>query len=289
LGDERIDAVVCVQQWPNNYVLVKQALLAGKSVISEKPMMGRLDEAEELAAIAREKGLSYTVGFMKRYDLGVELAQGLIGRLLVSDEIGPLRTVDVLCNGGDWLHNIEAHVTVKEQVQLPPLRPTYPDSCQTEKQRAAYGYLLNIFSHNINLCHYLLGSELNPRHVQFVGGKAMTADLRSGEVLVTMRGAETASPEWDEVTTLTFGGGKVIVKTPTPMHRQLSAEVRLLRHGKDGFSTTEYHVPAGWAFYRQAAGFIKALKGEEELHSSLEACVYTVRIMEKMIEIAEVL
>src|SRR5262245_16558196 len=48
LADPAIDGVACIQQWPNNYQLVRQALTAGKSVITEKPMVGRLDEAEEL-------------------------------------------------------------------------------------------------------------------------------------------------------------------------------------------------------------------------------------------------
>jgi predicted dehydrogenase len=56
LDDQEIDAVVCVQQWANNYPLVKQILSAGKSVITEKPMVGRVDEAEELTALARQKG-----------------------------------------------------------------------------------------------------------------------------------------------------------------------------------------------------------------------------------------
>ena len=47
LADPRVEAVACVQQWANNYPLVKQALAAGKSVITEKPMVGRLDEAHE--------------------------------------------------------------------------------------------------------------------------------------------------------------------------------------------------------------------------------------------------
>jgi predicted dehydrogenase len=47
LDDAVVDADNCIQQWPNNYTLVKQILAAGKSVLTEKPMVGRLNEAEE--------------------------------------------------------------------------------------------------------------------------------------------------------------------------------------------------------------------------------------------------
>ena len=75
LADPEVDGVTCIQQWPNNFQLVHQTLSAGKSVITEKPMVGRLDEAEELTALAKKNGVHYAVGFMKRYDTGVELAK----------------------------------------------------------------------------------------------------------------------------------------------------------------------------------------------------------------------
>lgn len=68
-------------------------------------MVGRLDEAQELMALAREKGLLYAVGFMKRYDTGVELARQLLNEVRASDELGPLLSVDAQCDGGDWLQN----------------------------------------------------------------------------------------------------------------------------------------------------------------------------------------
>ena len=40
LADPAVDGVACIQQWPNNYPLVKMILESGKSVITEKPMVG---------------------------------------------------------------------------------------------------------------------------------------------------------------------------------------------------------------------------------------------------------
>ncbi|MGI8915174.1 MAG: Gfo/Idh/MocA family protein, partial [Chloroflexota bacterium] len=173
LADSRVTGVVCVQQWPNNYPLVKHILLAGKSVLTEKPMVGRLEEAEELVALAAERGVLYAVGFMKRYDPGVELAKRLMDQALVSEELGPLRSVDAWCNGGDWRQNVGAPIRAPSSTPLPSLVPTYPEACRTPQQREAYGYLLNIFSHNVNLCHHLLGTELEPRAAAFHGSTAM--------------------------------------------------------------------------------------------------------------------
>lgn len=289
LSDLAIDAVICIQQWPNNYALVKQILSAGKSVMTEKPMVGRSDEAEELAALAKQQGVLYSVGFMKRYDTGVELAKQLFKQFQESGELGQLLAIDAMCDGGNWLQNVEAPVRVDDSTPLPPLRPTYPDACQSEKQRAAYGYLVNIFAHNINLCHYFVEAEMEVRAAQFLGDKSMNALLRSGNVPVTVRGANSGSYTWREYTTFAFERGEMVVATPVPMNRQQSASVFVTRKGPHGDETTTYHAPVAWAFYREAEGFVNALAGREALRSPVEQCLWDVHAMQRIIEVAEVM
>ncbi len=279
-----MDAVTCIQQWPNNYQLVKQILTAGKSVITEKPMVGRVDEAEELVTLAAEKGVLYTVGFMKRYDLGVEIAKGLIAEYAASGELGELRSVDALCDGGDWLHNVEAPIRSSEPVNLPPLKPTFPDRVKTAGEKAAYDWLLNIFSHNINLTHHLLGRAITPKTARFHGTRAMIATAEAGEVLVTVRGTMSRSSGWRESTIFTYERGQIRVNTPTPMHRQLSAVVEV----ETDKSTTVHHAPAGWAFYRQAEGFVQALAGEAPLRTTANDALQDARVLQGIIDIAEI-
>lgn len=288
LADPNVDAVTCIQQWPNNYRLVKQILEAGKSAISEKPMVGRVEEAEELVALAKAKGVLYTVGFMKRYDLGVEIARKLIRDAQESGELGDLRMVDALCDGGDWLHNIEAPIRSSEPADLPPLQPSFPDRCKTPLEKAAYDWLLNIFSHNVNLCHHLIGGEMTPKTSRFHGTNAMVTTLEANGVLITVRGAMSRSHEWREWTTLTFERGEIRIKTPTPMHRQLSAAVSVTKQVDGTFKTIDCHPPAGWAFFRQAEGFAQALAGEAPLRTTAEDALQDARVLQGIIEIAEI-
>lgn len=288
LADPRIDAVVCVQQWPNNYGLVRQSLERGKSVITEKPMVGRLDEAEELTALGRDRGVHYAVGFMKRYDPGVELAKTLVDEARGGNDLGALLAVDAVCNGGDWLQNIEPPIRVADPTPPPPIRPSYPDACRTPEARAAYAWLLNIFSHTVNLCHFLLGEEMMPRSALFHADRALAATLHAGDVLVTVRGAATRAHEWRESTILTFERGEIRIDTPSPMNRQRCAEVAVLRGHEGRFATTYHHVPVDWAFFRQAGGFVQALAGEAPLRAPAAECVKDVRVMQRLIEIAEI-
>ncbi len=286
LADTSVDAVTCIQQWPNNYPLVKQILGAGKSVITEKPMVGRLDEAEELTALAAANGLLYAVGFMKRYDFGVERAKELIAEVAASHELGALLTVDSICNGGDWTYGLEAPIRVPPSGALPPLKPTYPDACTTTEQRRRYDWLVNIFSHTVNLCHHLLGGEMDVLNATFLGERAMTATLRQGETLVTIRGSQTTSHEWREWTTLTYEWGEIVVRTPIPMRRQSSAEVTILRPSRGRFVTEMHHVQPGWAFFQQARGFVQALAGEAPLRTPASEAVKDVRVMQRIIELS---
>lgn len=67
LKDTSIDVVhICT---PNflHYSQSKAALLAGKHVVCEKPLATKIEEAEELVAIAKEKGLVNAVHFNLRY------------------------------------------------------------------------------------------------------------------------------------------------------------------------------------------------------------------------------
>ncbi len=81
--------------------------------------------------------------------------------------------------------------------------------------------------------------------------------------------------------------GEVVIETPTPMNRQRAAEVVVLRQGPDGWSTTRHHPPLGWAFFRQAEGFVHTLAGTEGLRAPAETALWDVRVMQRMIEIAE--
>ena len=289
LSDPGVDGVACIQQWPNNYPLVKMVLEAGKSVITEKPMVGRVDEAEDLVALAQKQGVHYAVGFMKRYDPGVELAKGLIDEAHESGSLGSLLAVDSLCNGGDWLHNVEAPIRVTPPSSLPgPAAATYPDACRTQESRVAYDWLLNIFSHTVNLCHFLIGQEMTPASAHFRQSKAFSSSLYADDVLVTIRGAMTRAHEWREETVLVFERGEIRIATPTPMNRQRVAEVSVRSATGDTPTTVFHHAPVGWAFYRQAEGFVGALAGGEPPRASAAEAVKDVRVMQRIIEIAEI-
>jgi predicted dehydrogenase len=64
-----VDAVmISTTPEPTHYPIAKESLLAGKHVFLEKPMALQLSEADELIALARERRVSFTIGYSQRFN-----------------------------------------------------------------------------------------------------------------------------------------------------------------------------------------------------------------------------
>lgn len=93
-----------------HYSLAKQALLAGKHVICEKPLAIRREDADELAELAARQGLIATVPFVYRYHPMIREARHLIA----SGDLGPLQLIhgsylqDWLLGAGDNNWRVDA-------------------------------------------------------------------------------------------------------------------------------------------------------------------------------------
>jgi len=82
-----LDGVVLATPHRRHGEQIRQALLAGKHVLVEKPMVLRAEEAAALLALAEERGLVLTVGFNRRFSpalrrLKTLLDEGELGRPL---------------------------------------------------------------------------------------------------------------------------------------------------------------------------------------------------------------
>lgn len=86
-----IDAVAVVVRVPSHYEPTRAAIEAGKHVYTEWPLGRNTAEAEELAALAREKGVQTAVGLQSR----VSPALMYIKELLESDYVGEVLSISL--------------------------------------------------------------------------------------------------------------------------------------------------------------------------------------------------
>jgi predicted dehydrogenase len=97
LADPAVNAVYIATPHSNHGEYIRAALLAGKAVLCEKPLVTSLEEGQELIALAREKGVFLMEALWTRFLPAYDVA----GRLLREGAIGELRAmVSTFCFTG---------------------------------------------------------------------------------------------------------------------------------------------------------------------------------------------
>src|SRR4051795_4904578 len=76
---EMVDAMVIAAPAEAHYDLAAKAMRAGKHVLVEKPIAATLQQADELAALATERGLVLQVGHLERFSAAYQAMAGRIG------------------------------------------------------------------------------------------------------------------------------------------------------------------------------------------------------------------
>jgi predicted dehydrogenase len=92
IGNPKVDAVVIATPVSTHFKLAREALIAGKHVLIEKPMATSIGEADELNKLAREKGLTLMVDHTFVYTGAVRkikeiIDQGEMGEIYYFDSV----------------------------------------------------------------------------------------------------------------------------------------------------------------------------------------------------------
>src|SRR5260221_2518145 len=122
-----VDAVVIATSTGSHAELIKQAVVAGKAVWSEKPIALNLYDTQEVVQLVRERNVPVQIGFMRRFDCGYALAKAKID----AGELGKLETFRALS------------------------RDTYPPSY--EYLVGSGGLFLDMSVHDLDLARFLVG------------------------------------------------------------------------------------------------------------------------------------
>jgi len=96
-SDANVDIVAVSVNVPQHYDLIRPALDAGKDVFCEWPLARNLSEAEELVALAKQKGVRTAIGLQARQNPSIIkakeiVASGKIGKILGTTMYGHVST-----------------------------------------------------------------------------------------------------------------------------------------------------------------------------------------------------
>lgn len=132
LLDPEIDAVVIATPVFTHYELAKKALMNGKHVLVEKPMVSRISEAQELMELSRSKGKVLMVDHTYLYTGAIQKMKQLID----SGQIGNIKYFD------------------STRINLGIFQPDV-------------NVLWDLATHDISILNFIIGQE--PRSVQATG------------------------------------------------------------------------------------------------------------------------
>ena len=85
VADPDVDIVTCAVRAPNHHAVVMAALHAGKPVYCEWPLGANTAEAEEMAALAKAKGIPAAIGLQARCDPTLRYVRDLVAQGFVGD------------------------------------------------------------------------------------------------------------------------------------------------------------------------------------------------------------
>jgi len=274
--DPDIEAVVEITPDGLHVPVALEVIDSGKHVMMEKPIATCSDDARKAVEAARSKGVKLMVGYMKRYDPGVERAKLLLDELRSSGELGEVVLARAHCLCGDWTCGIESPVRTDEPA--PDVTPRLPDWLPPERAEEFLSFN-NVFCHNFNLLRFLVG-EVKGIKFADLSGPVKLVVLDMGGYTATLELGGISAHKWEEHTQVYFSHGWVRVETPPPMLRQVPAKVEIYKDR----DIREVVMPLpewGWSFYRQAEHFLDCVLEDKEPRSSGEDSLRDMELIEE--------
>ncbi len=281
LADPEIEAVVVVTPRPYTGPVVLDCLAAGKHVISEKPMAGSSEQGQRLVDCARANTLCYAVGYMKRYDEGVQAAKRIFDEVMADGSLGPLLYARAHCYVGNSYCNAAGHVVTEEKAPYGdagwPIAPAWLPG----DQQKAYAVYLNTYSHNSNLLRYFFGRTPQVEYASLDADRGHVAVLNFGQCIALLETGRTSNRGWDEVTEFFFADGRLTLRTPPALLKNVPASIELYRAG----TVQEIIAPQinwTWAFRRQAEAFVNAVLDGSPLLIGGDEAIEELRFIEQI-------
>lgn len=267
LARSDVDAVVICAPRRAQSRIVTEALSSARAVLSEKPMAMTLEEAAHMVSIAKRSGATWMVGYMKRYDAGVQHFARQLSDLRDSGELGGI--VDVNMRDFCASYGVAPPEHIRRDGPRPiryseaPLAPGFVAA----DLRKDYEYTVNVASHDINLLRLFFGEHLSPVTFRLTRQGSQRAVFDAGRFAINLIVAPVDIGRWDQRLDVTFARGRISLILPSPLARQEDASVHIERSGSRQVIT----VPASehiWAFEAQARAFVEAARQRVETATS---------------------
>ena len=253
---KNLDGIVVVTPRNMTGPIAFECLKNGFHTFTEKPMCSSFHQGKELVRLAKEKKLVYSIGNMRRHDLGVKKGKEIFDDLMKTKQLGELTYVRLHSFDSKPYCNEDNYIQTKEN--LPNDLPYWsqgPDWLPKEKV-LDYAFFINVFCHNINIMRFFLNN--NSPKIGYTNLKNMNSRLIVFEypnINVLLEAGRSSSRNRDEFCEFYFEDGLIKIIFPSNLARNQPAKLFVKRYG-DFQNITEHVIDWSWAFRRQAEAFL---------------------------------
>ena len=258
LARSDVDAIVLSAPRAATGPLTLEAVAAGKHIFVEKPMAHTVEQATRLVEAARGRERVYAVGFMKRYDPGVQQAKALVDDMVASGRLGKLLCARFYDYSKTYAMPPPPHVRPQEsRAARYPVWPTWPDWLPARHQ-GTYERFLNAACHDVNLIGYFFPKRVEVTSALASPDGAVAATMYWANIPIILEIAMSETGRWLEGAEFLFERGRIALSIPSPMAVNCVSNVEFDDLGA-GIKGQPVETGSGWCFERQAAAFVDAL------------------------------
>ncbi|MBA7670759.1 Inositol 2-dehydrogenase/D-chiro-inositol 3-dehydrogenase [subsurface metagenome] len=276
--DKEIDAVVEITSDALHSPIAIDLMNAGKHVFTEKPMATNLADATKMVEASEKNKVKLVIGYMKRYDPGVEKAKKSIGHFEKTKEMGKVTFIRSHCFEGDWICNIGEPIRTDEEYPR-VAKAVFPEWLPPEFHKE-FKYFNNVYCHNINLLRFLLKKKMKVKEVYFTEStKVVLFDMEG--IATTLETGDISANFWDEELKVYYEDGWVELIASPPLLKNVPARLRVYKAGRIQ-EIIESYLPWDWSFRRANEDFLDCILRDRESRSSGKDSLEDVRIVEEI-------
>ena len=280
LNDLDIKTVVIVAPREANASLAYEALSKGKNVIIEKPIGYSLNQILQQLQMTNKFEVKCHVGYMKRYDLGIQKTKALFLNYLENNKMGKFITSRFYNYSNNYAHKIPRHQKKEEsRINRFPMMKSHPHWLNHEYHKT-FDWFLNLGSHDINLMNYFFDNRLFVHKAYMVNDLHISSTFLYKNSLVTFDLVNTELGIWEEGGEFIFEKGRIIFKIPSPMNKNKITQVQIQLNSD--LKVIKYNLRGDWCFKAQANFLISSIIHGKDSLCMLQDCLKDMELIEKI-------
>ena len=272
LSKETLDGIVLAVQRSRTELIAKDIIRKGISLLSEKPAALSYKSAKKLSDMCQKKKSIYLIGYMKQHDNGILYLKKNLDNM----KLGRLKSVyyesflgDSYGNPFEYFKNENKNYRRKNTLNKNFINKYF-----------VFLKYLNTHCHSINLIRYLFGELKLDYSSLSHGGEGCVFLKTKNNIQIVINNQYSKSKRWIENVFINFEKGKVIVKIPTPLLKNTSAEL-IIENYKTGTISKPW-IKWGWSFRNQANFFVDCIISSKTKKSFCVAkdCLNDLKLIE---------